>query len=278
MRRQTKQRTQDRILRVLTLVCFFHFSGLNNGFSMVVVSAGRTQRVDFAPVMARQLVAGLNPGNWKRFFFDPIRFRLVKRSANVISLASQRAIQSVLVESSHLQVWLVDSCLKGSEISPEKSLVRGKSAVEKTLSMKSGSSRVEIEVQGGVSDWARPMILLGQAAKGYQIEQASSGYLQGEKSELWFKGRYFFRDGDKNRDGPFFRPAGLGGTQVFQIGEPPPGPQNRLKKFVKFVRDPFKIRTHYASDRSEGDSFNLALVAHCPVFKGKRGFSFWEKS
>src|SRR3989344_3343532 len=113
---------QNSVLRLLTLACFFHFSGLNNGFTTFIVSSGRIQRIDFAPVLAQRVVAALHPLHWKKIFLDPVRFHLFPTSANVIERASQMAIQYTILESLHLQSWISDFCLDGLAAVPAKPL------------------------------------------------------------------------------------------------------------------------------------------------------------
>ena len=96
-----------RAARVLTALAFFCFSGLNNGWTAVVVSQGKAERLDFAPVAIRELARAANPLVWKKAAMQIlIPSRFFPKSAKVIECASQNALRQMLFESSLLQIRL----------------------------------------------------------------------------------------------------------------------------------------------------------------------------
>ena len=85
---------QLRIMRVLTMVCFFHFSGLNNGFAFFAVLPGQVQPVNFAPVALHSIAFALNPSVWMQI---PQR---------ILGSASRRVLQGMRSQSGLVQSWL----------------------------------------------------------------------------------------------------------------------------------------------------------------------------
>lgn len=126
MKSRRKCTFKGQVLRGLTLVCFFHFSGLNNGFAGFVISSHNAQNLGFAPMMVKACVSVLNPINWKKFIFQPLKSRILKRSSEVVEVASQRVMQRLLVESSVFQIWLQDTCRKALEKSRLNSSLEGR--------------------------------------------------------------------------------------------------------------------------------------------------------
>jgi hypothetical protein len=100
-----------RAMRFMTLVCFFHFSGLNNGFTFMAEHSGRLQGADFAPFILQKMAAPLRPSALKSVFSRRAWAVLLSRSGKVIEAASQRSVQNMLIESSLFQVW-AGQCLK----------------------------------------------------------------------------------------------------------------------------------------------------------------------
>src|SRR4051812_3974169 len=96
---------REKAIRLLTLGCFFYFSGLNNGFTYFVISQGRMQRVDMAASLAAKLAPGLNPLAWKAAVQNAFSAQFT-RSRKVIVFSSQRAVQNLLMESSLIQMWV----------------------------------------------------------------------------------------------------------------------------------------------------------------------------
>ena len=68
-----KARKKDQVMRVLTLICFFHFSGLNNGFAYLADASGAADGAGFAPYFVTGCAKVLNPLNWKRTALDSLR-------------------------------------------------------------------------------------------------------------------------------------------------------------------------------------------------------------
>ena len=100
-----------RAMRVLTLVCFFHFSGLNNGFCLMAEQSGRLQSADFAPYLLQKIAWSLRPAHLKAAVSRRGWTVLITRSGRVIRTASRQAVQGMLVESSFFQIW-AGQCLK----------------------------------------------------------------------------------------------------------------------------------------------------------------------
>jgi len=85
--------SQRRILRFLTLACFFHFSGLNNGFAFFVVSPGQMAPINFAPIAIRSLAVAVNPFSWKRALGRQTLARSLFSSRQVLEISSRRTLQ-----------------------------------------------------------------------------------------------------------------------------------------------------------------------------------------
>ena len=175
---------QNRVLRLLTLACFFHFSGLNNGFTTFIVSSGRIQRIDFAPVLAQKVVAALHPLHWKKIFLDPVRFHLFPTSANVIERASQRAIQYTILESLHLQSWISDFCRDGLAAVPVKPL-KAPTARRSGLKQRVPDALNPFSAAGEASNLSAPAEtpFLARGGEGVFTEN-SNGYLQGDRRDF----------------------------------------------------------------------------------------------
>lgn len=95
----------QRFARFLTLACFFHFSGLNNGFTCMVESSGTVQ-AGFAPVAIQQVARALNPVRWAELASKGSWLHIFSRSSRVIEIASQQALESMFAESTLFQVWV----------------------------------------------------------------------------------------------------------------------------------------------------------------------------
>ena len=104
-------------MRLLTLVCFFHFSGLNNGFTYLLdaSSAGDGSRSPGFVVLAR-FAAGINPLNWEKAASLANLRGLFSRSGNVLECASRNAVQNLFVDSllSHILVSQSMRCKLGN--------------------------------------------------------------------------------------------------------------------------------------------------------------------
>lgn len=98
----------------MTLACFFHFSGLNNGITCMVVSSGEMEGGGFAPVAIGKVARGLNPMVWGKLLEGRVWAGWMSRSGRVIEAASQQAVESMLVESGLFQVWMNSCKSRGS--------------------------------------------------------------------------------------------------------------------------------------------------------------------
>jgi hypothetical protein len=117
-----------RIMRLLTLICFFHFSGLNNGITCMVASSGKIESAGFAPVLISRIGFGLNPSNWSAIVSHQEWLRFFSRSGRVIEISSQKAIRNMFLESTLFQVWMHNA------LSPEESRTPVQSALQVRVS------------------------------------------------------------------------------------------------------------------------------------------------
>ena len=87
MQTSSPHNRRQQTLRFLTLVCFFHFAGLNNGFTFMLAQAQpmSIQSVSFAPVFVKGLCTAVNPFAWKA----ALNFRFIKQ----VLFSSSRALQ-----------------------------------------------------------------------------------------------------------------------------------------------------------------------------------------
>ena len=93
-------RTQHRrgVLRLLTLACFFHFAGLNNGFSFILsvpnLPAGEAvQPISFAPVFVAGICRIANPFAWKSVFSIRRINTIFFTSSRVLEISCQNALR-----------------------------------------------------------------------------------------------------------------------------------------------------------------------------------------
>jgi hypothetical protein len=83
---------RKRLVRIFTLLGFFHFSGLNNGFTFMVTQAQGVQSVNFAPVFIRSLCFAINP-LFSRKIFQPRTLKVaISYSGRILQFSSQSAI------------------------------------------------------------------------------------------------------------------------------------------------------------------------------------------
>lgn len=90
-------------MRVLTLVCFFHFSGLNNGFTFFAASPSQTQSLNFAPVAIQSIVFGINPFHWKRALTGRAFLNSIFASHRVLKIASYRVLRETFIQWSQVK-------------------------------------------------------------------------------------------------------------------------------------------------------------------------------
>lgn len=86
-------RFRPQILRLLTVVCFFHFSGLNNGFAFFSVTPAQAQPINFAPVFMRTLCSAVGPFHWGRVFRFRGWRRAILSSSRTLQLSSRTALR-----------------------------------------------------------------------------------------------------------------------------------------------------------------------------------------
>ena len=153
--RRKSRTVRHGVLRALTLVCFFNFTGLNNGFTAVSISSGKVQSADFAPVIIEHLAAIMIPLGWNRKGVLSAGIHFFMRSRRVVEYASQNAVQSVLLESALFQIW-------------------------------SGNFVKTLKVSPGPSVPGSHPIFSFASRDAYQMEKTSS-YLSGGKGRSWLK-------------------------------------------------------------------------------------------
>ncbi|OGR79734.1 MAG: hypothetical protein A3I11_07700 [Elusimicrobia bacterium RIFCSPLOWO2_02_FULL_39_32] len=120
----------NKMLRLLTLVSFFHFSGLNNGFTQIVVVSGSIQQTNFAPVAISKMAYILNPGIWKKCLKANHWQKLFFSSSKVIEVASKGAIERMLSEGNLLQMWVQEALKKNLKKSKDSLRPQGKEVQE----------------------------------------------------------------------------------------------------------------------------------------------------
>ena len=242
-----------KFTRLLTLVCFFYFSGLNNGFTAFVVSSGKFEPVDFASVAVRGLAGVLNPAHWKRRVIEPMRYALLSGSTRLIGSASQRAVQQILIESTFLQLSVRDYCAKAADF--------GGSILEETAAM------VRAEKPAPRTDLAagRP------AERDCRMDQAP-GYLKTDKRVSWLRHRYPLWEGGKWTLA-CLSPASKGHDSKGSA-DPQPGPASAARRLVRFVPDRFQARLSFSGEDSDGPSSNFKSPngESNPAITKRRGF------
>ncbi len=96
-----------RIVRLLTLLSFFHFSGLNNGFTFIAAQAQSVQPIAFAPVALRSLCSAVNPFIWKSSLRRLNLKQILFGTSKVLSVSSKNALQkyhpSLLAPDLHIR-------------------------------------------------------------------------------------------------------------------------------------------------------------------------------
>ncbi len=100
---------KNRVMRIITLISFFHLSGLNNGFTQVVLIGGQVEGFNFAPVAIGKVAHVMNPTLWKRTVLDGGWKNTIYGSGKIIEYSSQRAVTRMLTEGNLFQMWVVKS-------------------------------------------------------------------------------------------------------------------------------------------------------------------------
>lgn len=100
---------KERLLRVLTLAAFFHFSGLNNGFTQILVVSGQIQQTNFAPFVVSYFLKAVNPIHIKNNICLKHLKKVFFGSGKLVQCVSQSAAQRILTEGNLIQIWLAES-------------------------------------------------------------------------------------------------------------------------------------------------------------------------
>lgn len=125
-KQRKKRELMNKTLRLLTLVSFFHFSGLNNGFTQIVVVSGSIQQTNFAPVVISKMAYVVNPRIWQKCLEASHWQKLFFSSSKVIEVASKGAIQRMLSEGNLFEIWLQESLKKSLKKSKDSLAAEGK--------------------------------------------------------------------------------------------------------------------------------------------------------
>ncbi|OGR54256.1 MAG: hypothetical protein A3I11_07675 [Elusimicrobia bacterium RIFCSPLOWO2_02_FULL_39_32] len=123
---------QKKLLRLLTLAAFFHFSGLNNGFTQILVVSGQIQQTNFAPFLITHFLQAMNPIHLKKQGSLKQLKKVLFGSGKTIQTLSQSAVQRILTEGNLLQIWMAESF-------KQKFIVSGSSIQKKRGSVESSS-------------------------------------------------------------------------------------------------------------------------------------------
>lgn len=123
---------KKRLLRLLTLAAFFHFSGLNNGFTQILVVSGQIQQMNFAPFLITHFLQAINPIYLKKQVSPKQLKRVLFGSGKTIQTLSQSAAQRILTEGNLLQIWMAESfkqkfIVSGSSIQKKRGCVESSS-------------------------------------------------------------------------------------------------------------------------------------------------------
>ena len=80
-------------MRFLTFLCFFHFAGLNNGFTFTAIQPQGFQQMTFAPVLIRGIAGAFNPFRLRRMLWHGGFRGALLRSSRTLQFSSRNAIQ-----------------------------------------------------------------------------------------------------------------------------------------------------------------------------------------
>ncbi len=220
-----------KALRVLTLLCFFSFSGLNNGFTYFLVSPGQVQRFDFSHALIEKSASVLNPLHWKTIFLDPLAEFAFRKPARIVEFASQRAAQKFFTESVLVQSWVLQSCGKWFSKSPQTNAVLAAQA-----------PAVESQVQTQLAKPAREKQLVSGRAARQNIRGLQTVFEAARKESLFFKRAHFWtshKDLAKRPDNfyifEFAEPLFSDGVKYHdfkRLGRDGPAAQEKLRRFL----------------------------------------------
>ncbi|OGR84111.1 MAG: hypothetical protein A2901_00890 [Elusimicrobia bacterium RIFCSPLOWO2_01_FULL_54_10] len=258
-----------KFLRIFTLLCFFSFSGLNNGFTYLIVSAHGVQRVDLTPLLLQKTARMANPLNWKPVILNFARTRL-SRSVKVIEYASQRAVHNFLLEAALAQNWMRTSVsnLLGKKVQNAE-VVKVQEAVHAVIS---GVPVEPSESQARVASQAAHFSDMAQQA----LQSGSSReFVKSERKKSWLLDRWNLWNGHRDNG---LAPPGSGMRHDFrEIAQTGAGFRHRLKCFIAVM--PGKLRLWLSSSLSSRGDGDLALngafgLGKPPHENQMRGFSF----
>ena len=238
-----RQKNRTRFARILTLVCFFHFSGLNNGFTAIAISSGSVERVSFAPVFINSVATAFNPAAWRRVFSEGLVFSWFLKSGQIIEHASQKAVRDMFVESSLFDMLLSQSLNKKmSAPVPEKAgLHRGGSLADKAENALSERFFTQDAGSFGLED-GRSLLNTGRREAWIDLERLhlSTGfkYKFGFSPGLAMEGKF------RNKDDPYS-----------------PGLSSRDKHMLNFVMERPSLLLLFSRSNAGDDPFTSETEA-----------------
>lgn len=262
-------------LRLLTLVCFFNFSGLNNGFTYLVVSSGGVQKIDFTRALGIKAASLLNPSNWQDSFFS-LRRAFLSKPARALEFASERAVGSFLSESILVHAWVAQSWQKwlsqpGPNSSPEALRNAGELAGAAVFAGPGAEEPASHEKLLSRRDSQSAAFLNGCPEDGIRALRQS---FEASRREDLILDRHHFWNGHKDVGKPVLSSSHAGPIPVNSGGVL----RHRLKCFARVL--PEKLRSFLSSSISRngsGDpiSSNLRASVETPLNGLKRGSLFW---
>ena len=273
-----KNAKKDQVMRVLTLICFFHFSGLNNGFAYFADSTGKVDESSFGSYAVAKCANVLNPLNWKSLVLDPVLYRLFPRSAQVIQYASNRAVRNMMVESSVFQMWVMDSCLRVAASfakDPFSGQVSAADVNEPGGEMSAGAVRTGEPIPMAVFQSAQDNGFAFNGGERVYAMRDPLRYLDKDKRHSWIQDRHAVWNDFRAGRGEFFGniapwnvilPTGSGGA----------GPPLKvmMKNLVRFAPDRLIRRLTFASEPGDADSMDFAACGRMGITPRNRGDFF----
>lgn len=165
-----------RAARVLTLACFLHFSGLNNGFATVTSASVPMPAPQIAPTLILASLSFFRPAFWTENLFAR-SFATFRRSGRLIETASQRAVRNLFVESSLFRYCLERACLESGALSvPAGPRPDPRAEASFTLQGEAGS----LAVYAGALRLADPFSCIGDGRRESWLDA---------RREVWKNGR-----------------------------------------------------------------------------------------
>ena len=110
-----RKKNKIGVIRLITLVCFFHFSGLNNGFSCLVKVSSQCPaqfvKISFVPAVVQKISQTVRQSSRMQLFSGGRWAHPFNRSGKFLEIVSQNALQGMLLKSTAFQMW-VNQALK----------------------------------------------------------------------------------------------------------------------------------------------------------------------